>query len=132
VLTVVLLAGSAAAQAQDPGKVNVFVENGKIRVDQDPIQLKRTHVSNGRWQVSWTLADPKGYRFSDKVGIEILEAREDHKGPDDLRCNREANGARFVCSFKPRAGQFNHKYNISVDATGGGRILLDPTINTNF
>lgn len=126
-----LLGGHGAAHAQSPNQPNVTVANGVITVDQDPIRLRRAQVSNGRWQVTWALPSASGYRFTDD-GINVMPAREDSRLPDDLRCNRLASGLRFACSFKPRTGSFNYKYDINVVDAAGGRISLDPVINTNF
>ncbi len=126
-LVLALLAGPAFAQ--DSKTPNVTVTNRVISVSEEPINLNRSNVnSNGRWQITWVLADPKAYSFSDNIGINIRGDK-----PDDLRCNRLANGARFTCSFKPKNGKFSYKYDVNIDpAGGGGRITLDPTINTDF
>jgi hypothetical protein len=126
-----LFSGHGPASAQSPTDPNVAVANGSITVDQDPIRLRRAQVSNGRWQVTWALASAGGYRFADD-GIKVMPAIQDGRLPDDLRCNRLASGLRFACSFKPRTGTFNYKYDISVVDSAGGRITLDPVINTNF
>ena len=126
-----LLGGHGAAVAQNPNEPNVTVVNGTITVDQDPIRLRAGQVSNGRWQVSWMLARSGDYRFADD-GIKVMPATEDGRLPDDLKCNRLANGVRFACSFKPRSGTFNYKYDINVVDKAGARTSLDPVINTNF
>jgi hypothetical protein len=126
-LVLAIVAGPVLAQ--DSKTPNVSVANRVISVSEDPISLNKSNVnSNGRWQITWVLADSSAYKFSDNVGIDIKGDK-----PDDLRCNRQANGARYTCSFKPKSGQFNYKYDINIDPQGGGgRITLDPVINTSF
>ncbi len=128
-IALVLAIAAGPVFAQDSKTPNVTVANRVISVSEDPINLDKSHVnSNGRWQITWVLADPKAYKFSDNIGIDIKGDK-----PDDLRCNRQANGARYTCSFKPKSGQFRYKYDINVDPqAGGARITLDPVINTSF
>ena len=130
-LAIALLAGRATAQAPNPREPNVVVESGTITVDQDPIRLRRSHAESGRWQIIWVLARSGDYLFADD-GIKVSPATEDRKLPDDLQCFRMPTGVRFVCSFKPRDGEFNYKYDVNVVGKDSGRISLDPIININF
>jgi hypothetical protein len=124
-----LAMATGAALAQDSRTPNVSVANRVISVSEDPINLTRSNVnSKGRWQITWVLTNPKAHRFSRDIGINIIGDK-----PDDLRCNRQANGERYVCSFKPKSGSFSYKYDINVDPQDGGeRITLDPIINASF
>jgi hypothetical protein len=126
-LMLAMLAGNALAQ--DSKTPNVTVANRVISVSEEPIRLNAANVnSNGMWQITWVLADPKAYKFSENIGIDIKDPK-----PDNLDCNRIANGARYVCKFKPKKGTFNYKYDINVDPQDGSpRITLDPNINTTF
>ena len=125
------LGGLPSAQAQSHNQPNVIVENGNIRVDPDPIRLRRSQVINGRWQILWVLSRADGYRFTDD-GITLHPAEEDGRLPDDLRCFKLSNGVRFTCSFKPRLGAFNYKYDVNLLDPSGTRISVDPIINTDF
>lgn len=127
-LVLAVAVGPAFAQA-DSRRPNVSVQDRVISVSEDPINLDRSNVnSQGRWQITWVLTDSKAYRFSPRIGIDIKGDK-----PDDLRCNRQANGARYVCSFKPKSGKFSYKYDVNIDPQPSGqRITLDPRINTNF
>jgi hypothetical protein len=129
VVALVLAVAMGPAFAQDSRTPNVSVQNRVISVSEDPINLDRSNVnSQGRWQITWVLTDSKAYRFSPRIGIDIKGDK-----PDDLRCNRQANGARYVCSFKPKSGKFSYKYDVNIDPQPSGqRITLDPRIITNF
>ena len=130
-LAAALLAAQGSAQAQNPKEPNVVVTNGTVTVDPDPIRLRRGHVENGRWRIMWVLARSGDFRFTED-GISVHPASENGALPDDLLCVRLSNGARFFCSFKPRNGNFNYKYDVNVVNQTGGRISLDPIINTEF
>ncbi len=122
-----LALAAGTAFAQDSKTPNVTVADGVISVSEDPIRLNAANVnSNGMWQITWVLADPKRYKFVDGIGINIPGTK-----PDNLECRSLANGARYMCKFKPKKGNFEYKYDINLESDGQ-RITLDPAISTNF
>jgi hypothetical protein len=105
----------------------VYVDNGKVVVDTEPI-----HVIAGEGQVTavkieWSIGD-SGYYFADDNGV-VIKAISGPP-PTDVDCHRKGPGPMktvLACSYKRQAGPAKYLYTITI-TDGHYPYVSDPYI----
>jgi hypothetical protein len=119
-----------AVRAPNPNQPNVFIINGEIVVDQEP--LRPGADSGNRVVVVWALARNGDYSFPNDEAIVLLGSAQ-HPLPPDLRCKLVGAAKKEIaCKYK-RTARAQWKYKIAVKNDRGGKDPdpLDPWIHQN-
>src|SRR4030095_6383701 len=104
---------------------NVFVTEGRLVVDQEPIRVGPREVRDGLVTITWALAAGSPDTFPAN-GIVIAPSEQNKP---DCRARDDSKGKLFVCSFRPpEKGQVKYKYTVNVLLEGKRLQSLDPNI----
>jgi hypothetical protein len=117
-----------AVTAPNPNAPNVFIVNGQIVVDQEPL---RPGAGQGSVRIVWALARNGGYSFPNDRAIELLPG-PDSPLPQGLACGVVgAQKKEFVCKYRHARGQWKYKMAVVRDDGGPSPVPLDPWIIQN-
>jgi len=107
---------------------NVFVTEGRLVVDQEPIRVGPREVRGGLVTITWALAAGSPDAFAAN-GIVIGPGSHSEQYKPKCYAPEGSKGKVFACSFRPPAkGQVKYKYTINVLLDGKVLSSLDPNI----
>lgn len=112
---------------------NVFVTEGRLVVDQEPIRVGPREVRGGLVTITWALAAGSPDIFHAKDGIVIAPGSHNEQNKPTCKPPEGSKGKVFACSFRPPAkGQVKYKYTINVLLDGKVLSSLDPNIEGSY
>jgi hypothetical protein len=115
----------AVVRAPRPTLPNVFVMNGHLVVDQEPIRINGRDFKDKTVTIAWALAAGTSARWpeADKA-ITIRNAKGER--PADWRCTAATTGKILSCSYTFRPGTY--KYTLAAKEGDKDLPPLDPYI----
>src|SRR5450755_3583993 len=92
----------------------VYVDNGKVVIDQEPIHVYVNEGAVQKVKITWSLGD-SGYFFPDDQSVTI--SVQSGPAPIDVDCFRagqQVPATSFICRFKRRPGPAKYSYTVTV------------------
>jgi len=118
--------GHEHGQAPDPANPLVYVVDGQLVINQEPLRFKN---KRGPVTITWRLPKDSGYHFAPGAIVlaDLLTADDKRKQPpasEVFKCRLGALATEYVCDNRNEAGG-RYKYTIAV-RKGTEVLVLDP------